>query len=332
MSNKIKKIGIGTIELTLIVVETFLLFFLISFFTSPVSGGIGNPNTTVITQLNIGEVPPEILNVTINYGDETITLSPNETVAVYCIGLIRDYNGDKNLSTVTGTFFHTTSTYDGSPDKINRYFNGSCNINETTGDAFDVPDDEYHALANCTFHVEYYSNPGSWNCTLWVNDSANLNASNSHTINISELLALQVPDTINYGTVNATQMSDQNVTNITNVGNVMFNLSLTGYAVTEGDGLAMNCTLGNLKNISIEHEKFNLTDSNPGVLTLDGSNSVYENLTTNTLVRQFNLDKRINNVENDVWNATYWRVYVPLGVAGSCQGNIIFGAVQSGEN
>jgi len=329
--NDMKKTGIELFGLICIILELVLLFFLFSFFVSPVSGGIGNPNTTVITHLTVGEVYPEILNVSVNYDAETITLSPNTTVSVYCIGLIRDYNGESNLSTLTGRFFHSSSTYDSGEDNNTHYRNNSCNISFVTED-WGVPDDEYHALGNCTFEVQYYATPGVWNCTLWVNDSTNFNDSNSDGINVSELLALHVPDTINYGVVNATDMSGENITNVTNVGNVMFNLSFLGYAVSQGDGLAMNCTLGGIKNISIEHEKFNLTESNPGVLTLDGTDGIYENLTTATLVRQFNLDRRTNDDLNDVLNSTYWRIYVPTGVAGSCQGNIIFGAVQSGES
>jgi len=326
IENKVMLLG-----MVFIILGIVLLSFLFSFLSSPVSGGIGNPNTTVITQLTVGEVYPEILNVSINDGDETITLSPNDTVSVSCVGLIRDYNGEDNLSTVTGRLFHSSSTYESSEDNNTHYRNNSCNISFATNDWM-VPDDTYHALGNCTFDIYYYADSGVWNCTLWVNDSSNLNATNSDDINVSELLALYVPNTINYGSVNATDMSNENITNVTNFGNVMFNLSFTGYAVSQGDGLAMNCTLGNIKNISIEHEKFNLTESNPGALTLGQADNVYENLTTATLVRKFNLARRTNDGVNDVWNETYWRVYVPTGVAGSCQGNIIFGAVKSGES
>jgi len=330
-NKKIIKFGAGAIEISFIIIEAALLFLLFSFFSSPVSGGIGNPNTTVITTLNIGEVFPDILNVSVNEGAETITLSPNSTVKVNCVGLIRDYNGELNLSLVNARFFLSSAGYDGVEDNNTNYRNNSCSINETTNNWGGIPDDPYHALANCTFQVWYYAQPGAWNCTMWVNDSVNLNSSNSDAINVSELLALAVPDTINYGTVNATDVSNENITNVTNVGNVMFNLSFKGYGYVQNDNLAMNCTLGNIKNISIQHEKYNLTESNPGVLTLDGADNVYQNLTSSTVVRQFNLDYRRNNDIQDAINETYWRIYVPLGVAGSCQGNIIFGAVQSAQ-
>jgi len=55
----------------------------------------------------------------------------------------------------------------------------------------------------------------------------------------------------------------------------------------------------------------------------------YVNLTSSPNVKKFNLDYRKNDLTNDAINVTYWRIYVPLGVSGNCQGNIIFGAVQA---
>ena len=121
----------------------------------------------------------------------------------------------------------------------------------------------------------------------------------------------------------------ENITNVTNMGNVALNLSLSGYAVTEGDGLAMNCSLGNVQNISIEYEKYNLTETTAGPLTLSEFEDNYINLTDSPVVNEFNLTQRINDDEDDTAKETYWRIYVPKGIAGSCTGNIIFGATQA---
>lgn len=88
----------------------------------------------------------------------------------------------------------------------------------------------------------------------------------------------------------------------------------------------MNCTLGAIKNISVQHEKYNITNSNPGVIDLSQFIANYTNLTSSPVVRTFNLEYRQNDTFNEAINATYWRIYVPLGVAGTCQGNIVFGA------
>jgi len=83
---------------------------------------------------------------------------------------------------------------------------------------------------------------------------------------INSLLSIGVPDYIDYGLVNATNVSDEQIANITNFGNTRINLTLEGYAINRSDGLAMNCSLGVTKNISIMHEKYNLTSSNAGTL------------------------------------------------------------------
>ena len=106
-------------------------------------------------------------------------------------------------------------------------------------------------------------------------------------------------------------------------------MSLSGYAINEGDNLSMNCTLGSLKNISINYEKYNLTDSTAGSLTLSQFEADYINLTSSPVVKKFDLNYRQNDGENEAFNSTYWRIYVPVGVAGSCQGNIVFGATQA---
>jgi len=288
-----------------------------------VGAGVGE-NVTVFSELEIGKTAPIVQNI--NIEDGSINLIPNTTKLVNCSVIIADYNGDTTIINMTSELFDNSASAKGSPDDNNdHYTNSTCFINYTYGD-------ENTVLATCLFDLWYYSNAGTWNCSVSVADDSNMTTNESNTTVVQALLALAVPDSIDYGRVNATEVSDENITNITNMGNVMFNMSFLGYATSEGDGLAMNCTLGNLKNISIEHEKYNLTESNPGALTLSQADNVYENLTTNTLVRQFNLDKRTNNNLNDVWNETYWRIYAPLGVAGSCQGNIVFGAVQSGES
>ena len=104
---------------------------------------------------------------------------------------------------------------------------------------------------------------------------------------------------------------------------------MEGYGTTPGDGLAMNCTLGNVGTIAIEHEKYNLTASTAGDVTLSQANSFYTNLTTIPVVRDFELSSRTNDAANDAYKESYWRIYVPRGVAGTCNGTIIFGATQA---
>ena len=316
---KLKITGLFALEATLVVLFLFL-------FLSPktVFAGVGENNVTVLTNLTIEKSAPVITQIEIEQG-ASITLIPNSTKTVNCTIEVIDYDGEADINhTLAVLFDSSSSSYEEGDDNNEHYTNTSCRIDTTYGD-------EYQALIHCLFEVWYYANATSWNCTAIVNDSINKLTNGTNTTQIQPLLALGLPDIIQYGIVNATYVSNENITNVSNYGNVPINLSLSGYGFTENDGNAMNCTLGLIKNISINLEKYNMTDSHTGDLTLSEFIANYTNLTSNPVVKEFNLDFRHDDTVNDAWNYTYWRIYVPLGTAGTCQGNIIFGAVQDDE-
>jgi len=317
--NKLK----GNLLIFLEVALFTALFFLIQ---SGAIAGVGTPNVTVITNLTVGNVYPEVLNVSIDDDAATVTLTANTTTNVRCLAVIRDFNGEADINQTNATFYDSAFASNSPDDNNNHYTNSSCIITNSFGSYNGYSDDAYTSLANCTFQVLYYANAREWTCSVFVNDSKGWEASGNDTINISQLLALELPDFINYGTVNATEVSDQRTANVSNAGNTDVNLSLEGYARSQGDGYAMNCTLGALENISVEHEKYNLTTSNLSTITLDESLTTYANLSTTPAIRTFNLTQRQNDTFNEAVKPTYWRIYVPIGVAGTCAGNIIFGA------
>jgi len=301
---------------------SFFLFFTI--FLIRVNADI-DQSVTVTSSVDIGKSSPNILSIDIEKG--SVTLLPNSTKTVNCSVEIKDYDTDADIKKVSAEFFDNTASFYGDSDDNNyHYTNNSCYINTSYGSG----DGDYLALATCLFDVWYYANSGEWNCTVNVTDYSGYETISSNTTQIQTLLAIGLPSTINYGTVNATFVSDENITNVTNFGNVKINLSLSGYAFEEGDGLAMNCTLGAIKNISIYYEKYNLTASNPGQLSLTEFENLYTNLTSNPVIKEFNLNYRQNDTVNKATNETYWRIYVPTGVAGTCQGNIVFAATQGG--
>jgi hypothetical protein len=320
------------IGVSLIFLEVSLLLALFTLVPNNVIAGVGDPNTTVVTNLTIGNVWPEIINVSIDDDAASIALTASSTKLVTCIAILRDYNGDSDIASVNATFYDSVVSSSGAADDNNdHYTNSSCEINADTGNYNGYTDDAYHSLANCTFQVEYYANPQDWVCNATVADNASWIGKNTDDITVSQLLALGLPDTINYGTVNATYVSDENITNITNYGNVQINISLEGYGVAEGDGLAMNCTLGNIGTIASMYEKYNLTASNPGPLSLTEFEGNYTNITSTGTpeIKKFELAARTNDALNDAIKESYWRIYVPKGVAGTCLGNIIFGATQA---
>src|SRR3989339_243202 len=279
LNNLNKKMNLEGKLIGILFLELIALSFILTSFSSFISGGVGN-NVTVATSLQVGEVYPELLNVSIDSGASSVTLVGNSTKVVLWGG---------------------------------------------------VSDDDYHALAQCNFQVYYYANPGNWNCTMFVNDSVGFSDLQNDSITMNQLLSIGLPASIDYSVVNSTAVSGEQTVNVSNTGNVILNLSLSGYAVTEEDNYSMNCTLGNIQNISINYEKFRLNTSITGPLTLSDFEANYTNLSSGPTVKRFNLNFRQDDANDDAINGTYWRVYVPRGVAGNCTGNILFGAVQAEE-
>jgi len=244
------------------------------------------------------------------------------TREVVCDVKVNELDGDSVINASSEFYDDSSSYYGDSEDNNTHYTNDSCYINGSYGGV-----DDYQVL--CSYQVWYYANYSTWRCFVRLYDGLAAPSNDSNTTQINQLLSIGVPTTIDFGEVDTNSVSDENVTNVTNYGNVAVNLSIRGYAVTEGDNFSMNCTDG--FNISVEHEKYNLTASNPGALTLGEADSYYINLTSNATVKQFNLDYRKNDNYNEAVNQSYWRIYLPPGPGGSCSGNIVFGAIVGGE-
>lgn len=320
----IRRALVGLIFLEVLVFTSLIFSVLVPSLTYTIAIA-GEGNVTVQTFLQVGNVYPEILNITINGGEDTFDLTPNATTVLDFYVIMRDYNGEADLKNLSLVFFDQDSvTYADPDDNNNHYTNSSCAIDLSYGDSFE-------ASANCTLSIEYYANNATWNATGEVYDNNSWSGRNSNIITINPLLAFALPDILDYGIVNSTEVSTEKELNVTNAGNVWLNLSLFGFGAVEGDGNAMNCTYGYLRNISIEYEQYNLTSSNSSSpIDFTSFDSIYKNLTSTPVVNPFNLRYRTNDTDAgvDESNSTYWRIYVPVGVAGNCTGNIVFGAVQ----
>jgi hypothetical protein len=271
------------------------------------------------------DIAPEITlnsapNITSIKVDDSLETPENEidlvaasTRNVNCEIVVEELDSD-DLQGHSSEFFHSSSSVGAGDDNNTHYTNNSCFINSSYGN-------ENQTLFICGYDLEYYANPGSWECFFEVQDNLSSSGNRSDTTNVNTLLSVGMQDLINYSTVNSLQVSNEVEVNVTNYGNVMVNLSLVSYARSEGDGLAMNCTFG---NISAEHQKYNLTSSNPGSLDLGATDLVYSNMSILTEIKEFNLDYRTSEENNEAVNSTYWRIYVPLSVGGGCQGKVIF--------
>ncbi len=282
----------------------------------------------IVSNITINS-PPNISFVSVDdfltSPPDYIDLIPADTKEVTCSAIINEYDGEESITNVTGRFFdNIASGYYELEDNNNHYRNNSCYINYTYGSLNEVE-------VTCNFYVWYYANSQEWNCTIEAQDNFSINSSGSDTSFVNPLLALGVDSPIQFVLFEDQRISNESILDVTNYGNVKINLSLSGYGFTPEDGNAMNCTLGSIKNISIEYEKYNLTKSNPGILDLTQFITDYTNLSSVPKVNSFNLNYRQEDSFNEAVNSTYWRVYVPEEISGDCQGNIVFGATQAPE-
>lgn len=313
----------------ILVVEVVLILAILSFlsvpFLSKAYAVVNSTNVTVATFLQVGNVFPIVEQVRVNSGT-AITLIPNATSNASVYVVVRDYNGEADIQNISLVLYNMNTSTFGAGDDYNRHYSNYtvCSLNSSYGDIYQVN-------ATCPVPLYYFAEPGTWNASVVVYDNATLTDTNSTTFIVNTLLALGLPNSIDYGIVNATEVSTEQTVNVTNFGNTIMNLSVKGYAIYSGDNLSMNCSLGSVKNISVGYQKYNITNSLSGPMNLTDFQSNYTNLTSLTVVRKFDLAYRQNDVApfTDDTNSTYWRIYVPLGVAGSCRGNIVFGAVQS---
>ncbi len=314
---------IAFLSLVIIVLTSI---FLLSLTSDKISAGV---NEISVTSVEIGRSPP-ILNTTINGDADSVDLIAEYNTSINCTVVVTDNNGENDVILVNATFYEINGTTgsngysEGSPNDNNyHYYIDNCTLDTSYGN-------EYEVEALCQFNITYYANNATWICEASAEDSGQFTGKANDSIVVNELVALHVPTSINYGQVDALAVSWENATNVTNMGNVDIDLNLDGYADYDGDGRAMTCTSGSIGNISIEHEKYNITNSTVGLtLSLAEVDITYTNLSDTAVFNDINISQRQEDSMNgtDDYQTTYWRIYVPDGVAGTCQGNITFAAI-----
>ncbi len=256
----------------------------------------------------------DAINLTLN----EIDLLTNNTREVICETVLEDFDGD-NITNIFSEFFSDDNSFFGDIEDNNyHYTNSSCFVNESYGN-------ENQSKVFCSYDVWYYANSENWKCVINAADNLT-NATGEDLTYINGLLSIEVVDSLDFGSMFNKNVSDEFEIVVHNRGNIFLDLSLSGYGATIGDGYSMICSGGD--NIDVGYKKYNFS-SFAGDLNLFEFESNYINLTSLPFTNDFNLGFRQNDLINDAYNSTYWRIYVPQGVGGSCQGNIIFGAVIS---
>ena len=289
------------------IIALIMLLFIVVWtaeFTFSFTQGPNNRNVTVDTRVNITGSPPVIQGVLVQ---NPITLGAGSLTIITCNASLRDYNGGNDVHTVNATLFISPSTIGSAPDNNTRYVNSSCTQTVTSG---------IYSNYTCTFPLNYYAVNGTWNCTVFANDSINLRSNLSNLTNVSALFALNVTTLIDYGEMNTGDYSANKTANVSNLGNTPINLSVEGYGRNISDGLSFVCENGNL-TADLQHFAINNTADYFTKQALSGSRQTVRGLT---------IPKAING--SGVLNTTWWELYIdPSQVAaGGCNGSIIFQA------
>jgi hypothetical protein len=268
-----------------------------------------NSSYVVNTTINITNAAPAITAIAL---DPVVNLNSYSVQQVSCNLSVYDFDND-TLSVVGRLFLDGTVT-SGSPDDNNtKYTNSTCS--RTT------PQD-LNMNYTCVFNVWYFANNAtSWICNATVSDAGIVPASNlSNFATINPLLAIKLDPLLDYGQLEVGQTSADTLANITNAGNRDANITVKGWGAAEGDGLAFVCDWG---TISIDNERYSRVGG-----------TAYTSMTQLTINEAFFPNYFVPQRTDDALesiNSTYWKVYIPVGAGGICDGKILFSAYDRGN-
>jgi hypothetical protein len=279
--------------------------------------GLNITNATVITRVNVTNTEPVLYLVRVL--NTPIDLTAGTATVVVCNGSFSDVNGYTDIKNVSATLYRDTVVSSSPDDNNTHYTNSSC----LTSCSADPGTNNQNGSCLCNFPVQYYAQNGSWVCNLTIQDSGFINRSlNSSTFAINEVIGIDVEnDVLDYGNLSATQTSPPIRENVINTGNIPINVTVRGYGggdETVGENYTMLCEAG--VNLTFGYQRYSQYNDTAfeNMFNLTNQTRPFVNLT---------IPKRTENAGyGNSSNSTWWRLQIPLGPAGVCNGTIVFGA------
>jgi len=279
------------------------------FFSEMTAGQAYNSTSLVNTTVNITNAAPLISRIVLQ---TPINLLSYNTTIVTCNVSVFDYDND-TLNVNATLYLEGIVGSNATDDGNNHYTNSSCGLL--------TPQDQYMNYS-CVFHVKYYAdNSSNWICNATVSDGGTVHTSNlSNYATINPLVAIKMDPLLDYGDLKVAETSNDTIANITNAGNRDVNISVDGYGATDGDGQAFICSFG---QIPLNLERYSNTNGTlfPSMTPLTDSS---------TMISNFYVPQRTNETNDDSITETYWKVQIPIGAAGVCNGKILFTATDRG--
>ena len=318
------------------VLAVLVVFQLISLYGSS-SGKTSTPSRTFgkilgeatsTSQAAVTNSAPTVGSVTLNAAG-SIALGANQTTAIIGNATITDNNGCEDITYIQGILFHTNVSYSSANNNATRY-NVSCAAESGTCTGGEDVTSKYV----CTFQMKHFAQPtdGSsnystdvWNMTITAIDiPGDTFGFGSTTQELDTLTGFTLYNgSLDFGTLALGANSSSDIRGATaNTGNQQIDMQLDGYARTDGDGRAMNCTVG---NITVGKIKYN----NASFTFYEGSNNTVNGTALNDTASELDLElERGSDADNTPLKNVFFRMGLPaIGVGGSCTGTIVFTAV-----
>lgn len=259
-------------------------------------------------------------------GGNDASLTPLEatTTTLYAHGTITDADGCTDVATqgtITGKFYRTNhaSGENCSADNNDCYAltNGNCAKTNCDG----TPEDTTFNY-ECTAQIHYYvdSTTGGphtatdWTAKITATDSTSGQGSNTDTIEVETLTALDTTQSINYGSLDLGAESAEQTLTVTNTGNAGLDVDLS----VNGP---MNCSTGTIT---------------PGDNRYSGTQGFSFNEATSVTITPTEFELNLGNRTDDSSSITkniYFKLKMPtVGVGGSCSNTLTVTAKADAEN
>ncbi len=186
----------------------YLLLLLVVLATPAVLADGLNDNLT--TYVIVGNAAPTVGAITCI--PTSVTLAAETSTLLNCTATVSDNNGYENLMGIRGEFYNDSL---GDEDNYTKHYNNATCLFTKNGSI--STDSE----VECTFSIYFHANPGEWTIYFNVTDAAGDTGSNTNTVTVASLTALNVTETvINFGDLDLDETSVQQTTTIKNTGNV----------------------------------------------------------------------------------------------------------------
>ena len=239
--------------------------------------------------------------------------SVGNTRTIHINGLIEDNNGKTDIasSTISLTFFRTTKGNTCTTDQNDCYHTTTCTFDYSLTSETELA---YNCPLDLAYWIDATDSAGAykddnWTAEVTLADQAGSPATLEATIEVNSLLALNLPDGIDYGTRSLGEQSSST----TNVETVLTQRGNTRADVFVSGG-TMDCSAnGGLGSLATNAQKWSLTD-------IDYTATTSIALTASDTKTNRNIRLRTDD-QNESSKNLYWNIAIPQsGVKGLCTG------------